>query len=94
MLKRSVAWIRSDINPKVAQSVGKKGLKAKELMLLWRFTDFLLSAAYVGAIGSLLVVPVKQHRLKTFQDLAENHYHIQMRGNTSSTYSITDNCHK
>ena len=56
----------------VAQSVEKVGMKGKELVLVWRFMAFLLSTLYICFIGSLLVVPVKHNRLKTFEDLVKN----------------------
>ena len=78
--------------PLVSQNVRRQGKrKAKELILLWNFSAILVSALYVGSIGSLLVVPVKHDRLKSFEDLVKNDYHIQMRGNYSSTYYIMSN---
>ena len=79
------------LTPLVSQSVTKEGMKGKELMLLWNFTAFLLSTLYVCFIGSLLVVPRKHERLKTFEDLVKTDYHIQIRGKTSSTYLLLTN---
>ena len=54
----------------------------------------ILSTLYVGSIQSLSVVPPRQDRLKTFDDLAREGYRIQIRGNESLEHSILVNMYK